>query len=88
MSSLFGGSAPPPPPMVLPPPPQPVPKMPDVGSAASKETALADATVATGMSRQATDMTKKRQTLGGSATNATPNAPPTSADTFNNTKLG
>lgn len=85
MSSLFG-SAPPPPPTIIPPPPAPVPRMPDVASPNAREAALKEMTTASGMSRDSTNMTKKRQTLGGG--NATPSAPPTSADTFNNTKLG
>lgn len=86
MSSLFG-SAPPPPPVMVPPPPAPVPKMPDVASPNAREAALAQVTTASGMSRDGTNMTKKRQTLGGGGS-ATPSAPPTSADTFNNKTLG
>lgn len=87
MSSLFA-KAPAPPPVVVPPPPTPVPKMPDLNSANAREAALAEATTASGLSRDSTDMTgKKRQTLGGGGGQSA-SAPVATNDTYNSRKLG
>lgn len=88
MSSLFGG-APKPPPVVVPPPPSPVQKMPDLASPNARESALAEATATSGMSREGTDLTgKKRQTLGGGGGGNQSAAPVATSDTYNSRKLG
>jgi len=64
---MGGGGGGSPPPMILPPPPSPVPRMPDIGSPLQKEVALNDATRALGNGRDASNLTKKRQTIAGAS---------------------
>lgn len=89
MSSLFSSaSPPPPPPVIIPPAPAPVPRMPDIGSSGAREAALDQVTSASGMSRDATNLTgRRRQTLGGGGASQS-SAPVATGDNYSTQKMG